>query len=190
YSALLSTTGAPVIYKSRLADLEQQTLRILQKIDLKILIIDEIHNILSGRNSLQREFLNLLRYLGNELRISLVSVGTREAYLAIQSDSQLENRFEPMVLPRWQANQESCSLLASFAASFPLQKPSHISSLEMTQYCLSRTEGTIGELSALLTSAAIVAVKTGEESINENTLKISSYMGPTMRRRQFERDVL
>ena len=43
----------------------------------------------------QRELLNLLRYLGNELRIPLACLGTREAYLAIRTDDQLENRFEP-----------------------------------------------------------------------------------------------
>lgn len=40
--------------------------------------------------------------LCNELRILLVGVGAREAYLAIRSDDQLENRFEPiMPTGRW-----------------------------------------------------------------------------------------
>jgi hypothetical protein len=45
------------------------------------------------------------------------SAGTRDAYLAIRSDDQLENRFEPLMLPVWEANDDCCSLLASFAAS-------------------------------------------------------------------------
>jgi Bacterial TniB protein len=61
--------------------------------------------------------LNLLRFLGNELRIPLVGVGTHEAYLAIRADDQLENRFAPLPLPRWEpATADACSLLASFAA--------------------------------------------------------------------------
>ncbi|MGA8517497.1 MAG: TniB family NTP-binding protein, partial [Pseudonocardiaceae bacterium] len=44
------------------------------------------------------KFLNLIRFLGNELDIPLVGVSTREAYLAIRADDQLENRFEPFVL--------------------------------------------------------------------------------------------
>jgi hypothetical protein len=54
--------------------------------------VDELHNVLAGRGDVRREFLNLIRFLGNELRIPLVGVGTREAYLAIRSDDQLENR--------------------------------------------------------------------------------------------------
>ncbi|WP_425285102.1 TniB family NTP-binding protein [Arthrobacter crystallopoietes] len=45
-------------------------------------------------------------------------VGTREAYLAIRSDDQLENRFEPVTLPLWEADADLLSLLASFGSSF------------------------------------------------------------------------
>jgi Bacterial TniB protein len=55
--------------------------------------------VLGGRGDTRREFLNLLRFLGNELRIPLVGVGARDAYLAIRSDGQLENRFAPLALP-------------------------------------------------------------------------------------------
>jgi Bacterial TniB protein len=72
-----------------------------------MLVIDELHNVLAGRSDKRREFLNLIRFLGNQLRIPLVGVGTREAYLAIRSDDQLENRFEPFVLPRWQGGRLS-----------------------------------------------------------------------------------
>jgi hypothetical protein len=54
--------------------------------------------------------LNLIRFLGNELCIPLVGVGTREAYLATRSDDQLENRFEPFTLPLWEPDEEACSL--------------------------------------------------------------------------------
>ena len=47
-----------------------------------LLVIDELHNVLAGNSVNRREFLNLLRFLGNELRIPLVGVGTRDAYLA------------------------------------------------------------------------------------------------------------
>src|SRR5260370_1132683 len=93
--------------------------------------IDELQNGLGGRGDRRREFLNLLRYLGNELRIPLVGAGTREAYLAIRADDQLENRFAPFTLPRWEAGDDACSLLASFAASFPLHRPSRIATPEI-----------------------------------------------------------
>ena len=63
---------------------------LLREVGARMLVVDELHNVLAGRGDTRREFLNLLRFLGNELRIPLVGVGTREAYLAVRSDDQLE----------------------------------------------------------------------------------------------------
>lgn len=190
YAALLTAVGAPVRLRQRIAEMEQLTVSLLRQVGVRMLIIDELHNVLAGRDSSRREFLNLLRFLGNELRIPLVGVGTREAYLAIRSDDQLENRFEPFGLPLWTEREESASLLASFASSFPLRRPSLIATPEMARYLLARSEGTIGELTRLLTEAAVAAVDSGEEAINHRTLALADYTGPTERRRLFERELM
>ena len=75
YTALLAATGAPLRPRYRLADLEQLALRVLRAAGVRMLVIDELHNVLGGRGDRRREFLNLLRFLGNELRIPLVGVG-------------------------------------------------------------------------------------------------------------------
>ncbi len=189
YVALLAAMGAPLRPRQRLAELEQAALALLRAVGVRVLVIDELHNLLAGRGETRREFLNLIRFLGNELRIPLVGVGTREAYLAIRSDDQLENRFEPFTLPRWEPNGEARSLLASFAAAFPLRRPSAIATEDMARYLLSRSEGTIGELTHLLTDAAVAAIESGEEAINQRTLLLAPYVGPTERRRMFEREL-
>jgi hypothetical protein len=190
YVALLAALGAPLRPRQRLPELERLALSLLCGVGVRILVIDELHNVLAGNGSNRREFLNLLRFLGNELRIPLVGVGTRDAYLAIRADDQLENRFEPIILPLWEVSDDSGSLLASFAASFPLRRRSSIATPDMTRYLLTRSEGTIGELAHLLTAAAVAAVDSGEEAINHRTLTLADYVGPSERRRQFERELL
>jgi hypothetical protein len=190
YTTLLAALGAPMRpVRYRLADLEQLVLRLLRAAGVRMLVIDELHNALAGSGERRREFLNLLRFLGNELRIPLVGVGTHNAYLAIRSDDQLENRFAPFPLPRWEADADTCSLLASFAAAFPLRRPSPIATTDMASYLLTRCEGTIGELTGLLTDAAVAAIANGEEAINQATLLAASYARPTERRRLFEREL-
>jgi type II secretory pathway predicted ATPase ExeA len=189
YVALLAAMGAPLRPRQRLAELEQVTLTMLRAVGVRVLVIDELHNVLAGRGETRREFLNLIRFLGNELRIPLVGVGTREAYLVIRSDDQLENRFEPFTLPRWEPDEEACTLLASYAAAFPLRRRSSIATEDMARYLLTRSEGTIGELTHLLTDAAVAAIESGEEAINQRTLLMASYVGPTERRRLFEREL-
>jgi hypothetical protein len=53
----------------------------------------------------------------------------------------------------------------------------------MDEYLLTRSEGTIGELAHLLSDAAVAAIESGEEAINQRTLLIAPYAGPTERRR-------
>jgi len=189
YTLLLTALHAPLRPRARVAELEPLALKILRVTAVRMLVIDELHNMLAGSGAMQREFLNLLRFLGNELRIPIVGVGTREASLAIRSDNQLENRFEPFLLPVWREGKEFMALLASFAVSFPLRRPSDLQNTELAVSILARTEGTIGEIATLLTSAAIAAVKSGEEAINAKTLKLASYESPTERRRAFEREL-
>ena len=41
----------------------------------RLLIIDEIQHVLAGSMNRQRTFLNVLKYLGNELQVPIVAVG-------------------------------------------------------------------------------------------------------------------
>lgn len=187
YAMILASLGAPVAPRMRLVDLEQLVLKLLRAVKAQMLIIDELHNILAGNLHVRRAFMNLLRFLGNELRIPIVGVGTREAYLAISTDDQLENRFEPFPLPHWEEGDDLLALLASFETMLPLKQPSMIATTEMSKYILEKTGGTIGEMAKLLTAAAIEAVNTDEECINQRTLKLANYQSPRERRKAFER---
>ena len=75
---------------------QDSAIRLLRAAGVSCLTIDEVHNLLSGSAIQQRRILNLLRWLGNELQIPLIAVGTAEALHAIHSDDQLANRFEPL----------------------------------------------------------------------------------------------
>ncbi len=189
YTMLLYSLNAPSFARRRVSDLEELSLRILRQVGLRMLVIDELHNVLAGSSPQQRQFLNLLRFLGNELRIPLVCVGTKEAYLAIRSDDQLENRFEPFSLPLWTLDDEFSSLLASFAAVLPLRRASQLHLPDIAHYILSKSEGTIGEITTLLTRSAILAVETGSECIDRKILGLVDYSSPTERRRTFEREL-
>lgn len=189
YALLLTTLGVPLAGRRKLLDLEGMALRVLRAVGMRVLVIDELHNMLAGNSRVRREFLNLLRFLGNALRVPIVGVGTREAYLAIRSDDQLENRFEPLTLPRWQEGPELMALLASYAASLPLRRRSTLDQPALAAYILARTEGTIGEITRLLTRAAVAAIESGEEALNRQTLLLADYASPSERRRTFEREI-
>jgi len=187
YATILHAMNVPTSPQQNVTQKEDHTLYMLEATGVNLRVIDEVHNILAGPASRQREFLNLLRFLGNTLKIALVCVGIKEAYLAIRSDAQLENRFEPFALPRWQDDDEYVSLLASFEAALPLRQPSSLAEPGLASYLLDKTEGTIGELTTLITQAAIQAIITGQEFVDRNLIDSVAYHGPSEQRRLFER---
>ena len=187
YDSIFETLFAPYRPRDRVAQKQFQVLRLLKRVDLRLLIIDELHNILSGSINKQRQFLNVLKYLGNDLKIALVGVGTQEALRAIQTDPQLANRFKPVPLPRWRMDREFLMLLASLEQTIPLRHPSGLIEPHFAQKLLAQSEGNLGELSTLLTTAAIYAVETGIEQINDAVLRAIDWVPPSERRRQAER---
>jgi type II secretory pathway predicted ATPase ExeA len=187
YNAILEALCAPYNPRERVAQKQIQGLRILKGIDLRMLIIDEVHNVLTGPVNKQRQFLTVLKYLGNDLQIPLVGLGTKEALRAIQAAPQLANRFEPAALPPWQLNQDFQMLLASFERALPLRKPSRLADERIARKLLALSEGSLGELSALLTLAAIYAVQSGSERIDEKLLAALDWAPPSARRRRAER---
>jgi len=186
YAATLAGLGTPNLLHGRSIDREGAVLHVLRLAGCRMLVLDEVHNLLAAPAQRQRELLNVLRYLGNELRIPLVCMGTREAYMAIRSDDQLENRFEPFLLPVWEDGPEFGRLLASFEAVLPLREPSGLGTPAMRAQVLQRSEGAIGEVAALLAAAADAALQAGDERICMAALNEADYQPPTVRRRLFE----
>ena len=91
---------------------------------IRILALDEVNFAEGGTAAKQKRFLNAIRYLSNELRISLVCLGTEEMMRVIRSVPAVENRFPPVVLPQWHSDNEFRKLLASFEKIIPLKYPS------------------------------------------------------------------
>ena len=104
YSALLFERGATHNPKLGLAGMERLPRDLLRRIEPRMLIVDEVHHLLSGSYREQGASLNLLKYLANDLRMSLVLVGTADALIALQGDAQMVIRFAPLELPRWGEN--------------------------------------------------------------------------------------
>jgi len=182
YNNILDRLFVPYRINDRVEKKEQQVLHVLKQVKLKVLIIDEIHHILAGSLSKQRIFLNVIKFISNELQISLVGVGTRDAFNAIQTDPQLSNRFEPILLTKWQMNEEYLRLLSSFQQIIPLKKPSDLTRSDVATKILVMSDGVLGEISNILKKSAIAAIKSGEETITKKTLDNLDWRSPSERK--------
>ncbi len=100
-SSIPAALNAPLNAGDSFVRKEEQALFLLREAKVRVLIIDELLNILADSSDKLNQMLNLLRFLGNELQIWIVSVGVKETLQVVNSDDQLSNRFEPFPLPRW-----------------------------------------------------------------------------------------
>jgi len=187
YGAILEALAAPYKPRGSTAEKQVQVVHLLRTVQLRLLIIDEVHHILAGHIAKQRQFLNVLKHLGNELQIPLVGVGTMDAVRAMQTDPQMANRFEPVGLPRWEMNRDFQMLLASFERILPLRQPSRLAEPALAARLLALSEGTIGELSSLFAAAVTTALRSGAERIDQDVLTKTGWTPPSIRRRQIEK---
>ena len=163
-------------------DKRARVIEILRSIQLKVLIVDEMHNILAGTGPAQHEFLNVIKYLTNELQISIVGVGDDTLIRAVGVDPQIQNRFEPAWLLKWKFGPEFNRLLLSFEKILPLRNASNLTEPQLAMKLAALCEGTIGELSMLLNSATTFAIQKGVEQITSDVLSKCSYRAPSQRK--------
>lgn len=164
-------------------------MRALSECNVRMLIIDELHNLLDGPPAKQRRFMRVLKTLGNELKIPIVALGTREALNAVNSDPQLANRFQTIILPKWKLEDDADpdrpseyrQFLATFERLLPLDEPSDLGNDPMGAKIYALSEGTIGEATDLLRDAALWAVRNNRPCIDDEVLKRCGYVSPSRR---------
>lgn len=187
YNGILERLCTPYKINDKIDRKQYQVIKLLSSVKTKILIIDEIHHILAGNLTKQRGFLNVIKYLSNELQIPVVAIGTKDAFRAIHTDPQLANRFEPHVLPRWRDGDEYRRLLASFEYNLPLKKPSGLDQDDISLKILSMSEGSLGEISTVLRLAATQAILSNQECITRKILESLDWLAPTQRKAEVNR---
>lgn len=171
YSAILRFLQAPET-SARLTAKEDRVLKIMRAVGTRVLIIDEVHNIISGPTAKQQTFRTSLRYLANDLGIGIIAAGTLNALHAIQADAQLKSRFQHKVkLPLWTKEEDLKSLLASLEIFFELNSPSNLGQRSIRDVLSKRTNMTIGEIISILRDAAIAAIESGAERITPELLQ-------------------
>jgi len=171
YVQLLAALGLPPSSsRASVVDLEQSALRLMRAIGVQVLVIDEVHNILAGSHREQRVVLNTLRYLSNELKLSLVCFGVAEAREAISGDVQLARRFDEFSLKRWSADAEFEALVGSILRNLPLREPSALSARSLRRL-LQVADGLTSRAFRALNELAVEAITSGRERITDEAVE-------------------
>jgi hypothetical protein len=174
YTQLLAALGAPEGNENQLHRIESRCLKLLKILRPQMIVIDEVHHLLSGTAREQRRAMNLLKFIANELRISIAAIGTSEALAVIQTDQQMASRFEPLHIPRWSISEDLRGFMLAYTKGLPLREPSGIDDEESLNLVLSRSGGLTGRVALIMSRAAELAIRKGQEAITLNWLDKAS----------------
>lgn len=149
---------------------QNQAIEILAYVQARVLVIDEIHNLLHGTALKQRHFLAVMKNLSNQLKLPIVCAGVREAIRALHTDTQLSSRFEAVGLKRWKLDKDFLRLLASFESVTPLAERSRLATPDFAPRIHAMSQGTIGGVSEVIQRCAVRALRDGRERIEPKDL--------------------
>lgn len=157
---------------------------ILSKTSVRMVVIDEIHNSLTGPHDKRVHFLNTIKYLTNELCIPLVAVGTSLALSAIQTDQQLGSRLEPFKLPKWEADREFAQFLGRIFRHLQVNPVSAVNSRKFRERFIHMTDGLTGEIWSLAVKTAEGMHSRGQEVVDEEIVVETPWVRPQDRRNE------
>jgi hypothetical protein len=161
----------------RLHELECTAIATLRHAATRMLQIDEVQHLLSCGARDQRAALNAIKYLANQLRISVVAAGTHEALHVMRSDPQIASRFEQLELPIWAESLELRRFIAGYLALLPVKKEIAEIDKRFIAYLLELTDGVTGRIIDVLRRAAL-------QGLADRTRKVSldqlQYVGARM----------
>ncbi|MEZ2416337.1 TniB family NTP-binding protein [Luteibacter sp. RCC_6_2] len=178
YNRMLANLGVPDAMGYVGADRERMVLKVCRAVRVRMLILDEIQDVLTSTARQQRIALDTIKYLMNELQIPIITLGTSAAPDAMQLDEHLNARFAYRSLPQWEADAFLTSFLSALESSLPLHQPSGLTSLETRKLLVKLSGGVLDKIVKTVCYAGAYAVETGEERITAALLQRAAVQPP------------
>lgn len=173
YGEIVRTLGGPSRPTARFYELESTALDLLRQANPRMLIIDEFQHLLSCSSRDQRAALNMVKYLSNDRRMSIVAAGTPEALHVMRFDPQIASRFEQMELPVWTETEELRRFIAGFVAMLPIDIRPETIDQRFVEYLLLLTDGVTGRITELLKGAAIETIRARSKVMGLDQLMVA-----------------
>ena len=146
--------------------LKEQAVRQIDFLQVRLLMFDELHNLLRGSVKRTEHLLTLLKMLVNEMPLRIAVAGTQEIVRAVVLDKQLKTRFDCYQLPPWRDDIRLRTFLKGLESTFPLPEPSNLHEQELRLLMLSKADQTIGGFVVQVQRAAELAVSRNKPCID------------------------
>jgi Cdc6-like AAA superfamily ATPase len=179
FNRMLGALGVPDALSYIGSDRERMVLKVCRATRVKMLIVDEIQDILSSTARQQRIALDTIKFLMNELHIPIIALGTSAAPDAMKLDEHLNARFSYRTLPVWKSDQFLSNFLDALEASLPLREASHLSDPAIRESLIQLSGGVLDKIVKTVCYAGAHALQAGEERITVPWLERGAIQMPS-----------
>lgn len=172
FNKILSAMNVPTNHKEKITKIKEEVIYHLGIMKTKLIIIDEIQNVLQGPYNKMTQLITSLKTLNNTTGIPIILAGTQDAMSAISIDNQTKSRFKPLELVNWNNDENFSRFITTIEAMLPLKKASNLyQNYEVLTYLHELSNGCIGEVIDILKDASIYAIRTKSERITKKEIK-------------------
>lgn len=171
YGRILEELGSPARISHRLSDRELLVQRLLREVDCRLLVLDEVQDVLLGSEREQQRALEGIKLLMNELSLPILAFGTDKAGQGFGADPHLQARFTQLAMPIWKADNTLASFLATYERLLPLKEASNLAAGDKIAYLSQVSQGVLGKIVTRVQNAALAAISDGSERITLEGLK-------------------
>lgn len=179
YREILRSLNASPSSTARSGAVRSDCVDLLRAIKMKVLVIDELHNIIVGSPNEQEAALNSIKYLMNETGRPIVGAGTLRALTAVKASTQMTSRLRGVVIPRFTYDRGFCEALCMFEQILPLRKPSNLDNPDLSAEIHRLTSGVTGHIADLLNHSAVEAINDKSECITSSTFSAIGWIAPS-----------
>ncbi|RED43087.1 TniB family NTP-binding protein [Aestuariispira insulae] len=179
---ILKSMNAPISSSHNADKLLEQIEILVRKHNIRMIVLDEIHNIMYAHNHERSAFLNSIRYLSNKLDLRIVMVGTDHAHHMIQIDPQLASRIAPFPLTPWRRDDKNyAAFVLQLIMGCGLKICDDNKRTSFMHLMHDRTEGLTGETKDLVVRAAMNSLNHNLDHIPAEVLSQTDWMMPSER---------
>ena len=161
YGRIMEELGSPARVSHRMSDREMVVTRLLRAVDCRLMILDEVQDVLLGTEREQRRALEAIKFLMNELSLPILAFGTERAADGFSSDAHLAARFAERSLPRWKPDDTLANFLGTYERFLPLPEPSELGSAEKVEFLSKIGNGVLDAIVQRVQNAALHAIASG-----------------------------
>ena len=180
YGRILEKLGGPVLVSHKISDREMVVLNLLERVNCRLLILDEVQDLTFGSEKDQQRVLQSIKTMMNALRLPVLALGTSRAGHWFRSDPHLAARFGETKLPNWKADKTLAMFLATYERYLPLKQASNLHEREKVAFLAKCSDGKLGAVVARVQNAALMALAQGEEAITLAHLQAGEFRPPLL----------